>query len=319
MGLPKISVCITAYNQEKFIKQAVESVLNQTLLPFELLIIDDCSGDGTTSIIMDYALNHSIIRNLSNADNLGITKTRNIALNEAKGDYITFLDGDDYFLPDKLKEEFKLISEGNFDFAYSNFNIIQKDGKLIQAWISNEGTQKNDNLFIRIFSFDFPEGIAFRSELVKLDKWKEIGFFDENLEIWEDFDMRLRLTKKLKGINNPNISHVYRRHQEGLSSLKIKLYPFSLDYILKKNYGLLMDINKKDKKRIRQVFNELISNSYIYLASEMVRNEKISYRTICLIINYLHLSQKYNLNIKSLYSPVYYYFRTRFAGGKLKS
>jgi len=319
MGLPKISVCITAYNQEKYIKQAVESVLSQTLLPCELLIIDDCSVDETPSIILNYSLNHNIIRILSNPRNLGITKTRNIALNEAKGDYITFLDGDDYFLPDKLKEEFTILSEGNFDFAYSNFNIIQEDGKLIQAWISNEGTQKNDNLFIRTFSFDFPEGIVFRGELVKLGKWKEIGFFDENLEIWEDFDMRLRLTKKLKGIHNPNISHVYRRHREGLSSMKIKLYPFSLEYILKKNNGLLTDINKKDKKRIKQVFNELISNSYIYLASEMVRNEKISYRKFCLIISYIHLSQKYKLNIKSLFSPVYYYFRTRLTRGELKS
>jgi glycosyltransferase involved in cell wall biosynthesis len=308
---PKISVCITAFNQENYIKQAIESVLNQTLLPFELLIIDDHSDDQTASIILDYSLHNRLIRTIFNSVNQGVARTRNIGLTEAVGDYLTFLDGDDYFLPQKLEEEITSIIKGNYDFAYSNFHNINREGKLISPWISDESYPVYNNLFVRTFSLEFPQRILFRSELVNLNKWIETGLFDESLEIWEDFEMRIRLSKQLKGIYNPKICHAYRRHDEGLSTTKIALSATSLEYILKKNDSLLKDISQKDRKKIKRSLRNIISDGYCLMAKNTLLKGSLSFKEFLVLIKYLTLSQKRGLYIKSIFSFILFVFKSR--------
>ena len=100
---PKISVIIPVYNVEKYLAECIESILNQTFNDIEILIIDDCSTDNSYKIMEEYAKKDSRIVLYHNENNVGVSKTRNIGLDNAKGEYIAFVDSDDYVAPDFLR------------------------------------------------------------------------------------------------------------------------------------------------------------------------------------------------------------------------
>jgi len=88
MGGCRISVCIPSYNHARFLPQTIDSVLQQTFDDFEILIIDDCSADGTEATVKPYALRNPRIRFTVNPENLGMVRNWNLCLAEARGKYI---------------------------------------------------------------------------------------------------------------------------------------------------------------------------------------------------------------------------------------
>ena len=93
MSIPKVTVLMSVYNGEKYIRDAVDSILNQTFQDFEFLIIDDASTDNTNKIL--YAYNDKRIQRIKNKKNIGLTKSLNIGLMAANGNYIARIDADD--------------------------------------------------------------------------------------------------------------------------------------------------------------------------------------------------------------------------------
>ena len=111
------SIIIPAYNAERYISEAIESVINQTYTNWELIIVNDGSTDNTEKIAQSYAQKDSRITYITQ-ENKGVSVARNIGYNASKGDYLGFLDADDYWLPDNLDEKINyfnlLSSELNF-------------------------------------------------------------------------------------------------------------------------------------------------------------------------------------------------------------
>lgn len=101
---PRVTVFVPAYNAESFIAEAIESILNQSYVDFELLLIDDGSEDTTAEIMTDYCADPRI-RIVRNAENLGLPNTRNKGLRMARGEYIAFLDADDIAVPQRLQRQ----------------------------------------------------------------------------------------------------------------------------------------------------------------------------------------------------------------------
>ena len=94
---PLVSVIMPAYNAESFIEEAISSVVKQTMTDWELFVIDDCSKDDTLQIAQKHAADDTRIHILINDINLGVAKTRNKGIDLAKGQYIAFIDSDDYW------------------------------------------------------------------------------------------------------------------------------------------------------------------------------------------------------------------------------
>jgi teichuronic acid biosynthesis glycosyltransferase TuaG len=107
-----------AYNAEKTIKTSVESVVNQTFKDFEVIIVDDCSRDGTRAICEALAIEDSRIRILFNEVNKGVAASRNRGISEARGEWVAFLDSDDLWYPNKLGHEYDYILRAERDFTY---------------------------------------------------------------------------------------------------------------------------------------------------------------------------------------------------------
>lgn len=128
---PIVSVIMAAYNCEQYIHEAIQSILNQTLQAFELIIVNDCSTDNTAKIISSYS--DSRIIAINNSNNQGAAYSRNIAIKKAQGSYIAILDADDIALPERLKTQLLFLEKNNaYDGVGSFVQEIDASGKNIR-------------------------------------------------------------------------------------------------------------------------------------------------------------------------------------------
>ncbi|MBO4894983.1 MAG: glycosyltransferase family 2 protein [Clostridia bacterium] len=123
-----ISIIMAAYNAEKTIGFAIESVLAQTYKDYELIIVNDCSSDSTEEIVRIYVENDSRIKLISNEKNLGVSLSRLEALKVANGEWIAVLDSDDAWVPEKLEKQTALQKELEADLVFTGVRYIRADG-----------------------------------------------------------------------------------------------------------------------------------------------------------------------------------------------
>lgn len=271
--MPKISVCITSYNQKDYLIEAIESVLNQTLTPSQIIIVDDYSNDGSRDVIQEYVKKYpELITSVLHKENIGISKSRTDALNHVTGDYVTFLDGDDLFFPTKLETEYNLI-EKNSDvkIAFSNYQYIDEKGNYLGEWAVNPPPQ--GNVFFNVFSRDYPKGSLYRNELVDYQEWKAIGFFDPKINLYEDYEMKIRLTYYFKTAYTGEVLSKYRRHSNGLSKAKNIDNFLALNYIYHKHYYLL---NSEEAYFINKTIKPLLAKYAKTTALELIESQDIN-------------------------------------------
>lgn len=124
-----VSVIMPSYNSEHFIAESIKSVQSQTYGDWELLIVDDCSKDGTVAVAEAAAKDDPRIHVFSNELNSGAACSRNRALREAKGDWVAFLDSDDLWDPDKLERQLAFMRKSGCSFSYTEYETMDEDGK----------------------------------------------------------------------------------------------------------------------------------------------------------------------------------------------
>lgn len=125
---PLVSIIMPSYNAENFIAESIESVLHQTYSNWELIITDDCSSDHTPAIVQSFCKQDSRINFVIAKQHSGIASTRNQCLIRAKGRFVAFLDNDDLWYPEKLEKQVRFISENNYAFVYSEYELMNEDG-----------------------------------------------------------------------------------------------------------------------------------------------------------------------------------------------
>lgn len=126
-----ISIIMPTYRCGPFIAESIKSVQAQTYQNWELIVVDDCSGDGTIGVVQDIQKEDHRIHIFSNARNSGAAVSRNVALREAKGRWIAFLDSDDLWEPTKLEKQIKFMEENDYAFSYHEYvEIDEQDNEL---------------------------------------------------------------------------------------------------------------------------------------------------------------------------------------------
>lgn len=129
MKSPLVSIIMPAYNAERYIREAVDSVTAQTHRNWELIIIDDRSNDNTADIALEYHRLDPRIRLIKNEDNLGAAGSRNRGLDEASGDYVALLDADDVWLYDKLSKQLELAERSGGGLIYCSYFLLRDNGE----------------------------------------------------------------------------------------------------------------------------------------------------------------------------------------------
>lgn len=185
----KVSVVIPVYNSSKYISCAIDSVLSQDYTNFEIIVVDDGSTDNTCSVIESKYLGKVKIIKIKNS---GVSVARNIGINSSNGYYIAFLDSDDFWEKSKLAKQVKSIEKDiengvsyTSRFIIKNENIIT--GEERKSW---SGFVLN-KILIKNF-------ICLSSVLIKKECFLKCGFFDEALEVSEDYDLWIRISNKYK-------------------------------------------------------------------------------------------------------------------------
>ena len=124
-----VSVIMPSYNSEHFIAESIKSVQSQTYGDWELLIVDDCSKDGTIAVAEAIAKDDPRIHVFSNEHNSGAACSRNHALREAKGDWVAFLDSDDQWTIHKLRRQMAFLNAKQAEFAFTGSAFLDETGQ----------------------------------------------------------------------------------------------------------------------------------------------------------------------------------------------
>lgn len=196
--MPLVSVIIPTFNRRDVINEAIESVLQQSFKDFELIVADDGSTDGTGQLLEDYG---DTIRCLFQ-ENKGPAAARNLGIEKANGLYISFLDSDDMWLPDKLFTQMDLI------LSNPDIKICYTDEIWIRNGVRVNQKKRHKKYDGRIFQYCLAMCIISPSSvLMHRDIFDHVGRFDENLMVCEDYDLWLRasLMYPIHFINEPLI------------------------------------------------------------------------------------------------------------------
>lgn len=212
-----ITVIMTTYNHERFIKEAIDSILNQDYENFELIIVDDGSKDSTKSIINNY--NDNRICKIYKT-NSGVSDATNRGIAQAKGEWIALMSGDDVSRQDRLSIEYNYAKDGNYKIVFSLPQLINENGEKLNDSLLQVMFRDNDIQKEKILNRLFYTGNYFcaPSALIKKEIFDEIGGFKRSLLQLQDYAMWIEIAKRY---DMPIISERlinYRQHTNNLSS-----------------------------------------------------------------------------------------------------
>lgn len=307
----KVSVIMAAYNAEKYIEEAIRSVLNQTLPDFELIVINDGSEDQTLNAIKSISDERIVI---INQDNSGAANARNSGLRSSKGEYIAILDADDIALPDRLKKQVDFLDASpEYGIVGSNACVIDKDGVFV--------TNTNQALDWQSIRLKLPASpfihstVMFRSSLIST-----IGLYPD-ITTSEDALFFLKISKISKMINLEDCLINYRLLPSALSRRSSSLINMSKNYLshFYSTGELPHDYKKKYEKASRSFserekfiqYSNLLAKKYLWgshpnpqLARKSIFNLGLNIATSVQSILLLILSFAPSNLIKNIYSII---------------
>ena len=226
MNKYSLSVIIPNYNKEKYISKCVESIINQTLVPDEIIIVDDCSSDNSKKIILELENKYDIVHGIYLDANYGVSHARNVGLANATCNYISFTDSDDYIY-NKTKYEkemglirrYKEIKEMDI-IAYSCYIRVNEDGLPFAIRKLNKSWYLSGNIFwgllARIKRETIPRDYCVRKEVIEY-----VGAYNEKISFYEDLDLLFRLSKSYLFFSTYDFGVAYRLTHNGLSQRPI--------------------------------------------------------------------------------------------------
>lgn len=209
MPMPELSVLMPVYNAEKYLFEAVESILVQTFTNFEFIIINDGSTDGSESILQQFQKRDKRIKLISH-ENKGYTVALNEGLGYAEGRYIARMDADDIALPNRFAKQVTFLEENpNYVVVGSRVLLIDPEGLPICSFIQQTSHEEIDDGHMTGCSGAL---IVHPAAMLRYDSLQKIGGYHTEMEPAEDLDLFLRLAEIGKLTNLPDILLKYRMH-----------------------------------------------------------------------------------------------------------
>ena len=213
MSALKVSVCMPAYNAERFIGEAVASVLAQDFKDFELIVSDNASSDATAKVVR--LVDDGRVRYARNQKNVGFVKNLNLAFAKARGEYVVFLCADDAWKPGFLSAMVKTLdTHRKAAFAFSGAEIVKAGQRQPFAVTWKPGRIAGREFFKAFFTSG---GVALSSTLARREAVAAVGGFDESLGYSPDAGLWLRLSLHHDAWFVPETLSVYRVHARNLT------------------------------------------------------------------------------------------------------
>lgn len=210
---PLVSIITPTYNSEKFIKETINSVIQQNYNNWEMIIVDDCSKDKTIEFVKNVIKENKKFTLISLKENVGAGIARNIAIKKAKGKYIAFLDSDDIWSKNKLEKQINFMEENNYNFTFTDFHRINEDGKIIKKLKVPKITTYRKNLYYNVVQ---TSTVIYNQE--KLGK-----IYMPEIRKRQDYGLFQKILEKTKGYGLNEDLMTYKVRKQSLSFNKREL------------------------------------------------------------------------------------------------
>ena len=303
----KVSIIVPAYNNEKTIKRCLDSLINQSFKDIEIIVINEGSSDKTKDMLDEYLKYDNVF--VFNTENHGQSAARNLGLDKAIGDYICFLDADDYVSKDGLEKLYNKARSGNFDVVLSNVNIIYPDHNVIVNSGLKEDTEGR-NKIKELMIFSYSAGVIW-NKIYKKDILKNIRFKEG---IWyEDVHFNFRLFPCLNKVGT--IDDVFVNYVQTEGSVTYTYNDKLYDII--KVFNDLVDYYKRNKL-YDSYFQELEYSYVRYAYNTFIKR-------LCKCKNYKKFMEGFKYAKSEVkkhfpkYRKNYYYWHYRGIGALLNS
>ena len=263
----KISVIIPIYNVENYIEECLDSVINQTLKDIEIICVNDGSTDGTLNILERYAKKDNRIK-LINQKNSGLSASRNVGLDHATGEYVCFLDSDDYFELESFEELYNIASEKKLDFVFFKLINFDDETKVKERYEYFDLEYLKDVVGDKVFNYNDVSNIVFSISVTAPGKLFNHDFirgmrFPEGL-IYEDNPFFIEAMFKAKRVYLYD-KYLYNRRVRSTSLTRSNTEKIS-DCI--SIFNLLTDITKSfglyDKYKVNLYYKKLYNTYRIF-------------------------------------------------------
>lgn len=277
-----ISVIVPIYNVEEYIRDCLDSILNQTYDEFEVILVDDGSTDSSYEIAAEYALRDNRIK-VIRQNNGGVSSARNKGLNEVSGEYLTFVDADDYIAVNYLESLVRPLQYFECDIVFSGMIDFDKSG-IKNSITLNQRSWRFESSEDCVSFFKQELNTSPVAKLYKLSLIREYGLcFDTGLSLGEDFKFNLEYFKYIKSAYSISYSGYYYR-RDVYNSLTHRICRMSLHdridiwSILYENFCIRNLLCDTAKEFIANEIYNIVNDYIVGVASEMSVNE--SYKVI---------------------------------------
>lgn len=280
----KVSVIVPIYNASEYLSRSIESILNQSYENLEIILIDDCSTDNSKEIIKKYALKDTRIKPFYSEVNQGVSKSRNIGLKSVSGDYVMFMDADDYIVKDMIKIMLEKAIKYNSDMIDSYHLIIYNNKTFLEHKPLKEDLilGNKDNIEM-ITKSSYITGKLINTKLLK-------GLlFNESLRRYEDLVFEHEL--KLRVNNYCLIKDVLYYYYQVTGSLINTLGEKHKVYL--EAAKIVLDLYKNENKESRLTIESMLfTNAFLTGITKVIKNDESLEYNEKLLKDYLEESSK---------------------------
>lgn len=254
---PLVSAIIITHNRLPLLQRALTSVLDQTYNNLEIIVVDDGSSDGTEEwlnhivAVQDPQITSKKIRHIriSSQDSKGGNFARNIGIKSSTGEYIAFLDDDDYWLPEKTAKQINILSKSDHGVAYGKriTEVVSQDGSSELLFRDVAPSLQGDLSKIVLYKMITTSSFL----MIKKEVLDKSGLFDENLKFWQDYELIVRLTQITNFYKIEEPVTVYRVNVHDRNKLTNKYFEWkdAVKYIRNKHKNLYSNLSFNERLR----------------------------------------------------------------------
>ena len=255
---PPLSIITPNYNNEMYLKDCFDGIVKQTYRPIEVVIVDDCSSDNSRDIILEYVNSYPWMKSIFLKENKGVSNARNAGAKKSSGEYITFLDSDDYYINEKkLELEMNvLLQQGKMEkAAFSQLKAVDKEGNPLWMYHTKkyfDGHKLKKDILCKA-DIQFPRDYCYKKEL-----FISLGGYKKGMNLYEDTEFLLRLADRCEFVCTNQLGSAYRITNQGLSSVRAEEHKEAFGK-LRKNYISFYSLPEKMEICFRTLKNEAVS------------------------------------------------------------
>lgn len=273
---PLVSIVMPVYNSQYYLRESIESILNQNYTNFEFIIVNDYSTDKSKDIILEYKKRDSRIVFLNNLSNNGNYYSRNIGNKIAKGEFIAIMDSDDIAMYERIAIQVEIMKREREISAIGCDFYAFSDERTLELYRREKNFQKNQILLLK-------NNVALHSSLmIRHSDFRKINYYDESFHFSSDYDMLCKLSTIGQIVGIDDILMKYRIHENQISSKNNQRQSYFAD-IIRLNYFTKLGFRLSEKEY--STYNKIMKNNTINYSETIIMHK---------IINLLRIQNKIN-------------------------